>query len=236
MSIPDQSIRDRITNELEESFLVEAGAGSGKTHELVRRLVALVESGVEAEHLAAITFTRKAAGELRIRFKEGLEQSLDEAQKVGDAAKVGLFQEAIYNVERAFMGTIHSFCGRLLRERPVEAGLDPSFTEGNSVGVAFMGEQVWQEYLDDCLHKRRPLPSSFDQTGLKLNELRPLYRTLGDFEDVSFPTKKRPLPRKKLTDAITELLDFYDYAEPLVPAKRPPKDWDNVQKAIRRTR
>ena len=73
----DQSSRDRIVQDLQQSLLVEAGAGSGKTHEMARRMAAGVAAGVyQVEHMAAVTFTRKAAAELRGRFQVALEEEL----------------------------------------------------------------------------------------------------------------------------------------------------------------
>ena len=67
---PDQAVRDRISTNLDKSFLVEAGAGSGKTRQLLRRMVALVKTGhAKIDQIAAVTFTRKAAAELRERFQ-----------------------------------------------------------------------------------------------------------------------------------------------------------------------
>ena len=67
--LADQRARDRIVSDLDRNLLVEAGAGSGKTHEMARRMAAGIATGVyQVEHMAAVTFTRKAAAELRGRF------------------------------------------------------------------------------------------------------------------------------------------------------------------------
>src|SRR5688572_32045699 len=71
---PDQSARDRIVGALDRNLLVEAGAGSGKTTAMVERLVALILTGAATiDQVVAVTFTRKAAAELRERFQERLE-------------------------------------------------------------------------------------------------------------------------------------------------------------------
>ena len=59
----DSVSRDRIVSEIERNFFVEAGAGSGKTSMLVRRMVAMVEAGKDISKISAITFTKAAAGE-----------------------------------------------------------------------------------------------------------------------------------------------------------------------------
>ena len=71
---PDQADRDRILDRLGETLFVEAGAGSGKTRALVERIVRLVTSGTAGlDAIAAITFTEKAAAELRDRVRQELE-------------------------------------------------------------------------------------------------------------------------------------------------------------------
>ena len=94
----------------------------------MKRMVALVRSRTcSVEQIAAVTFTRKAAAELRQRFQEELEKvarALPQANPERDAV-----DDAIRGLTGAFLGTIHAFCARLLRERPLESGLDPGFRE-----------------------------------------------------------------------------------------------------------
>ncbi|NUR19679.1 MAG: UvrD-helicase domain-containing protein, partial [Gemmatimonadaceae bacterium] len=121
----DEAARSRILTDLDTNLLVEAGAGSGKTTSLVGRMVALVERGTPVERIAAVTFTRKAANELRERFQLALESRVrGDAPNAESAERC---EAALRQLDAAFLGTIHSFCGRLLRERPLEVGLDPSF-------------------------------------------------------------------------------------------------------------
>ena len=68
----DQPARDRIVGDLETTLFVEAGAGTGTTSALVDRIVSLVVSGVSVEHIAAITFTDRAAPELPDRVRRRL--------------------------------------------------------------------------------------------------------------------------------------------------------------------
>jgi len=97
-----------------EPLLVSAAAGSGKTSVLVERFVRAVrEDGVAPGRILAITFTERAAGELRERVRARLLQ-LGERQAARDT-------------EAAFVGTFHGFCARLLRAQPLAAGLDPDF-------------------------------------------------------------------------------------------------------------
>ena len=86
LPFPDAQARARISDDLDTNLLVEAGAGSGKTTELVARMVALVASGVATvDEIAAVTFTRKAAAALRERFQMHLEERVGEpSERDGD--------------------------------------------------------------------------------------------------------------------------------------------------------
>src|SRR5512145_2658851 len=121
-------------------MLVEAAAGTGKTTSLVGRMVELIAAGrCPIGRLTAVTFTRKAAAELRARFTAALEREADRAG--GERAR--LLREALAHAERCFIGTIHSFCGRLLRERPLEAGVDVAFEEIDEEADALLRERAW---------------------------------------------------------------------------------------------
>src|SRR4026209_1506521 len=94
----DQESRRVIRAELLTNILVEAGAGSGKTQMLAERMAAGVATGVyQVEHMAAVTFTRKAASELRGRFHLALESELAK-----DPERTARVRSALSNLERLF--------------------------------------------------------------------------------------------------------------------------------------
>ncbi len=124
MNLPDQLARTRIRTDLDTTLVVEAAAGTGKTTELVERIVAVVETGRAALHeVVAVTFTEKAAGELRLRLRARLEERLRETDRDLRAR----LEAAIAELEVAHIGTIHSLCADILKERPIEARVDPRF-------------------------------------------------------------------------------------------------------------
>ena len=119
--LADQEARDRIRDDLGTTLVVEAASGTGKTTELVTRMVALLTAGrARLDHMVAVTFTDAAAGELKLRLRKAIE----EARRARPAEAL---DDALRQLEEARIGTIHSFCADLLRERPVEAGVDPLF-------------------------------------------------------------------------------------------------------------
>mgnify|MGYP003289783890 CR=1 FL=1 len=132
----DQQLKAITT--IDNNVAVSAGAGSGKTRVLVERFLHILEQGknVSPKEILAITFTRKAAGEMKERVRTSMEDRL--------AADVnGFWKNHLQELERAQITTIHGFCNRLLKENPVETGLDPAF----KLAEEFEGE----EYLQTCL-------------------------------------------------------------------------------------
>ncbi len=133
----DADARDRIVNDTGTNFFVEAGAGSGKTTMLVRRMVAMVETGTDISTISAITFTKAAAGEFYSRFQKMLIKRSSEEADDGGGARPGELcapteetrrrcREALENIDLCFMGTIDSFCNMILCEHPAEAGVPSS--------------------------------------------------------------------------------------------------------------
>jgi ATP-dependent helicase/nuclease subunit A len=225
---PDQPARDRIRTDLDTTFLVEAGAGSGKTESLVHRMIALLASGrTTIERLAAVTFTRKAAAELRGRFQVGLEKARAEA-KEGPARE--RLEAALTGLERSFIGTIHSFCARLLRERPIEAGLDPDFRELEEHEDRVLLEACWDEYQAKARLENAAALRGLEEAGLEPAELGSAFEALAEFPDVE-PAPGRDAP-PDLAEARRALEKLIDLAHVLVPRERPEKGRDGLQSAL----
>ena len=108
-----------------DSVLVAAGAGSGKTHVLVERMIENLERSNELKvsSLMAVTFTRKAAEEMRIRLKVRIRQ----LAAIGEGEVRARWEQALREIDSAHIGTIHSLCQAILRNFPVECKVDPHF-------------------------------------------------------------------------------------------------------------
>lgn len=106
---------------------VTANAGSGKTTVLVERYVRLLLEGVDIRSIVAITFTRKAAAEMRIRVATRLEQEYNKMLEKGDERATSRIRKLRERLNIAQISTIHSFCAGLLRNYPVEAKVNPLF-------------------------------------------------------------------------------------------------------------
>ena len=143
--VSDDATRIAIRGELDRNIFVEAGAGTGKTTSLVSRLMALIESGVGVDQIVAITFTRSAAAELRVRIRQGLEELV----RAGNASEV--VQQALANVDSAAFRTIDSHVQSLLREYPIEAGLPPSVEiQSRTEEIESFAEQ-WSDWVNELL-------------------------------------------------------------------------------------
>lgn len=178
----DSQIRNLIANDLDSNIMVEAAAGTGKTTGIVGRMVNLIATGrCSIENLAATTFTRKAAAELRERFQTKLRQALNSDRSVDELTRIKL---AIERIEFAFVGTFHSFCSLLLRERPIEFGVDLGFREIEAAEENSLRQQAWQAFLDDLYSTGRQQLKKIQTLGLKTNELQSCFFKFLDFRDV----------------------------------------------------
>ncbi len=188
----DSASRRAIVEDLDTCLLVEAGAGSGKTHSLVERMVALVkENKCSVGRMAAVTFTRKAAAELKGRFQLALEKSL--ARETSRDKKERL-SRALNELDRCFLGTIHSFCAALLRERPVEAGLDPDFVEIEELEDALLRERAWEEYLTLVQVENPQALEDLMEIDVSTQDLKDFYKVLSTYPEVEVEREDSPVP------------------------------------------
>ncbi|MGE3276555.1 MAG: UvrD-helicase domain-containing protein [Vicinamibacterales bacterium] len=196
MSVTDD--RHLISDALDTTLVVEAAAGTGKTTELVKRIVRLLATGRAAgiEQIVAVTFSEKAAGELKLRLREELERARTASGTPGEE-RVRL-EAAVQRFEEAHVSTIHGFCADLLRERPVEARIDPAFevlTEGQSA-------HLYDEAFDDWIQRELNDPSE----GVRRSLRRPQSAWSADEEEDG--------PIERLRRAGFELLQWRDHPRP----------------------
>lgn len=138
----DEISREKIKNEIDKNFFVEAGAGSGKTYSLVQRMVSMVKSGIDVSKISAITFTKAAAAEFYSRFHEELSKEAKNDTKC---------EKALKDIDLCFMGTIDSFCNMVLSEYPTQAKI-PS--DATVVSDEEMSSIYKREYSD--IQKGKP--------------------------------------------------------------------------------
>ena len=210
LPLDDAQARQRIRDSLNESLIVEASAGTGKTTELVRRIVNVLRAGHKVASIVAVTFTNKAAGELKLRVRQELDRA--RAEESNPQHKANL-EDALAHLEEASIGTIHAFCGELLRERPVEAQVDPAFAEVAQSESDRLFQQAFQSFIQSRLNEdspglRRALSriAARDNTESPIEQLAFAARKLIEWRDYPAPWQQLPFPREQAIDQLTDHL------------------------------
>jgi len=208
--LPDAAARRLAVTEFDCNLVVVAGAGTGKTSLLVERTLNAIGTGVlTVDRLAAITFTEKAAGELRTRLALGLDglQALatgggaapaSAAQRSFEylAGEAGIARDliaaralaALVGLERARVTTIHGLCAEILREHPVEADLPPDFDVDRGDGALGMLAREQEEFLAMELGERAPRPGLWEQAlaDFAIGDVVSLTEAVGGYEFALF--------------------------------------------------
>lgn len=188
--LSDSEARRRIRDDLDTTFVVEAAAGTGKTTELVGRIVALLAAGrARLDEIVAVTFTEKAAGEMKLRLRSGIERTRT-APGVSVSVRTNL-DRSLAMLEAARIGTIHSLCSDLLHEHPLEAEVDPLFEVGAEDEAERIFDQAFDRWFTNAL-------SNPPEGVRRLLRRRPRGRD-------------RATPRETLHDAAYRLCDRRDF-------------------------
>jgi len=228
-ALPDKGARQRIRTDHDTNLVCLAGAGAGKTHELVERMVGAVAAGAAPVGcMAAITFTRKAAGELRGRFFRRLNQAADEASGTA-RAHLGV---AVEQIDQCFIGTIHGFCARLLRERPLEAGLSPGFNEIEEREEQGLLRAGWDGFVQERSASGDDQLVLFQELGQSLEQLYPFFVRRCQFSDL--PLKQAAVERPDLDPAVEEIVSLVNEVQPHIPD--PPDEPDRFMRLAAGTR
>ena len=160
---------------------VTAGAGSGKTRTLVARYTCLLAEGVEPRRIAAVTFTDKAAMQMRSKVRESLSELERQAQDPEERQKwSGLSAQ----IDSARIGTIHSLCAEILRNHPAEAGVDPRFEVLDEGQSAALRQQAAEDTLNQLVEDEKFMPL------LANIPLRDLKQLLNDLLDKRFDAQE----------------------------------------------
>ena len=173
---------------------VSAGAGTGKTAVLVERVVrAVCDRGLDVDSILVITYTRRAAGELRTRIRAAL----------AERGRHDLARE----LDGAWISTIHGFCNRLLKAYPLAAGLDPRFRELDEAQGAVLRSEAFGEALAEFLAagdpQRLELLATYGSAGLR-RMLTTVYETLrAAGRDLDLAVAPRPELRERVEELQT---------------------------------
>ncbi|MCE5257499.1 MAG: UvrD-helicase domain-containing protein [Chloroflexi bacterium] len=140
--------------------VVTAGAGCGKTSTLVARYVSLLADGCTPRSILAVTFTEKAAREMRSRVRRAVSALSVSAASEDERQRWSVLASTL---DAARIGTIHSLCAEMLRAHPAEAGIDPRFTVLTEADAALLCSQSVQDTLNELVETPgcEPLFSAF---------------------------------------------------------------------------
>jgi ATP-dependent helicase/nuclease subunit A len=203
--LADQEARRRIREDLDTTLIVEAAAGTGKTTALVGRILAAITSGkLQLANMVAVTFTEFAAGELKLRLRSEIERARQEKKT---EAATGYLKQAVEQLEEARIGTIHSFCSDLLREHPVEAGIDPLF----EVAPDDLTYPLFDVAFERWFERQLANPGEAVRRILR----RPPRREFGGKRTASLARRTRESgPKPMLRNAARRLIDDRDFNTP----------------------
>lgn len=221
----DYDEREAVRSRLDVTMLVEAAAGTGKTTNLVVRMVNLVRTGrARASTIAAITFTVKAAAYLREQFQENVEAALRTGEDTDP------LRAALQEIDRGFIGTTHAFCARLLRERPVEAGLDPEFEELDEPVAKQITAEFWNRWYDEESFAGNPLLVEARDVGLDRKTLRTAFARIVEYPDVVLVSQRTKRP--DLRSVCERLCKLIDQIEPHLPTDADREEPDQFEQMI----
>lgn len=180
--LADAADREKAASDLSHSLIVEAAAGTGKTTLLVERILNLMKAGkAQPEEVVAITFTERAAAELKARLQDRLGEEAAEASGQ-EADKIA---EALYGLERMQVTTIHAFCTSILKERPVEAGIDPNFGVADELMASLISQETWDEWIARKMDGENRILRRALSVGITLDHMHELAMTISENRDVA---------------------------------------------------
>jgi ATP-dependent helicase/nuclease subunit A len=203
----DAETRRRILTDYGTSFFVEAAAGTGKTTALVGRIVGLIRAGAATlNRIVAVTFTEKAAGEMKLRLRSEIEK----VRPLAARQERDWLDRALEELELARIGTIHALCGDLLHERPIEAGIDPLFevaSEHEAEAIADAAFTNWfQRILSDPPEGVRRVLRRRSRRHSPREQLRSAMHAVREHRDFPERWRRQGFDRNRAIDALmTEL-------------------------------
>lgn len=209
---PEQAL---AINTIKSNVSLLAGAGSGKTYVLMKRFVQILRAdlSVNPTNIVAITFTRKAADEIKGRVRQAVGECVEQAQTDLERLR---WQEHLQKVESAPISTIHSLCSRILRDNPVETQLDPEFTILEDFEAQDFFKETLQQYLRKNIKENAALRRLVQTYGVNsfVNQVTALGDKLSELvrednlEEPYLKAKEElPALQQKLFDAVREVIE-----------------------------
>lgn len=237
--------RTRVQTHLNVNMVVEAGAGTGKTTLLIDRLcLCVLAQAIPVEKLVALTFTEKAAAEIKTRFIFKLQQLVTAIRTHGQDRTLDLLrtyfnipdnelaaraEQALLRLDRASIGTIHGFCGEILKMFPLEAGLSPNAQIDSGYKATQIFEEHWNRFLDKELGINATQATAWKEVlaEISLNDLQLFAQELCAVKPVTYDYySHRNLLRAQCTEKAARLNELYAF---YITENKKPR---NIEKAL----
>ena len=217
--------QDRAIHCIDKNVAVSAGAGSGKTRVLVQRFLYIISRGavrreetVLPRDILAVTFTRKAAAEMRDRIRREIEG------KLISGTDRAYWERQMKGLSQAQIGTIHSFCSSLLRGNPVECGLDPGFVVMEETDQEEFVITEVRNRLRSLLHENDPaaclLCDEYGSTSLQEQTVSLLQRGYDLREETATGKYKEALAETEREVERLQALFTQEFADDCAPVNR----------------
>jgi ATP-dependent helicase/nuclease subunit A len=204
----DQLQRDKIQNNLDTNFVVDAGAGAGKTASLVNRIFSLMKNKkADVCNIVVITFTNKAASELMERVYDRFDKEIN--QKDLNLEIKQHLEYCYENISNMTIGTIHSFCTDILKEFPAEAGVDCNFVMLEENETEKLQKKVWHDFLDKLYVEDRESVAFCEENNINIDELELNFKFMCKYSDVTFPVDDVKIENEDIDLVFGKLKDFY---------------------------
>ena len=189
--------RNEIVNNFEKNYLLEAGAGAGKTSIIVERVINHIIGGkIEPQNIVAITFTKAASLELAERIQKKAVESLEKEE-------LAYAKDKLERVEEIFTGTIHSFCELLLREMPFEAGLTPGYKIVEDSEEFY--NEIWYDFLREFEEVNQSSIEILNLFNIDYRDLKQSAFVAMDNPDINFIGFKEAIDLKTLEKMFKDL-------------------------------
>lgn len=206
---------ERLVHELDKNFVIEASAGTGKTTSLVRRVIATIRSGADIRRIVAVTFTDRAASELKLRVRSELLRAARE-----EPEHTATFERAIEHLEQASISTIHRFASDLLRRYALDLGLDPDVRVATHLEVRALREEAFREVTSELLQAGDPrIERAFARADMTLARLRRASGSLLDYRSYRGAYATRALPDELEPSSIARRISAFVAAAKRRPSK-----------------
>ncbi|MDX9918200.1 MAG: UvrD-helicase domain-containing protein [Gudongella sp.] len=209
-------IRERLLSDFETNYMVEAGAGAGKTTLVIQRILNQItnlsgdKKPLKLDEIAAITFTEKAANELKLRVAQGIDKMIKETT---DSHKRDLILQAKNSIDDQFVGTIHSFCREILSRNSFEAGLGLDYKVIDNDEDWDIRNLVWKKYLIENETEIDGIVRLLKRLDISMEDINSVFEHISNYEygifDYDENVKNVEPPFEALADVVDPLVAIF---------------------------